>query len=205
MGKFIVFEGIDGSGKSTQVELLCKRLLDNNIDCYQTKEPTDLVVGKMIRQILTKQIQLHMMALAPLFVSDRLDHLLNEKEGLISKINSGQTVVCDRYYFSSYAYHGVDIDMEWVINANSVCADLLKPDVTFFIDVSPEIALERIKKNRDSNDLFENLDRLKQVRENYFIAFDKLKSSENVIIINGDNSIEQINQEVFEKLSHLSN
>lgn len=200
MGKFIVLEGIDGSGKSTQVDLLCKRLIGENIDCYQTKEPTDLVVGKMIRQILTKEIKLHMMALAPLFVSDRLDHLLHEKEGLIDKIKAGQTVVSDRYYFSSYAYHGVDIDMEWVINANSVCADLLKPDVTFFIDVSPEIALERIKNNRESNDLFETLDRLKQVRENYFIAFDKLKSSEKVIIINGNNSIEEINQELFDKM-----
>lgn len=203
MGKFIVLEGIDGSGKSTQVELLCKKLIESQIDCYQTKEPTDLEVGKMIRKILTKQIELNVMAIAPLFVSDRLDHLLNEKEGIIKKIESGQTVVSDRYYFSSYAYHGVDIDMEWVINANSVCANLLKPDVTFFIDVKPELALERISLNRESNDLFETLDRLKEVRENYFKAFEKLKSTEKVIIINGDATKEEITQEMFDKLELL--
>lgn len=203
MGKFIVLEGIDGSGKSTQVELLCKKLIDNKVDCYQTKEPTDLVVGKLIRQILTKEVELNMMALAPLFVSDRLDHLLNEKEGIIEKLKFGKTVVSDRYYFSSYAYHGVDIDMEWVINANSVCANLLKPDVTFFIDVTPELALERININRESNELFENLDRLKGVRENYFKAFEKLKSTEKVIIINGNASKEEITQEMFDKLELL--
>lgn len=203
MSKFIVLEGIDGSGKSTQIDALHQKLTQNNIDCYKTFEPTDLVVGKLIRQILTKEIALDNIALAPLFVSDRLDHLLNENHGILEKIKSKTTVICDRYYFSSYAYHGVDIDMEWVINANSICADLLKPTVTFFIDVSPEIAIKRINENRKSTDIFETLDRLKQVKENYLKAFDKLKSTEKVIIINGDNSKEQVTNDLYEQYLKL--
>lgn len=203
MGRFVVLEGIDGSGKTTQVSALHKLLSSSGVDCYKTFEPTNLVAGKLIRQILTKEVGLHNKALAPLFVSDRLDHLLNENEGLIAKIKAGTTVVCDRYYFSSYAYHGVDIDMEWVINANSICAELLKPDVTFFIDVAPELAFERIKQNRDTTDLFETLDRLKQVHENYLKAFDKLKSTEKIIMIDGNNSQEQITQAMFEHYSKL--
>lgn len=203
MGKFIVLEGIDGSGKTTQVDRLYQKNVDNNINCYQTKEPTDLVIGKLIRQILTGEVKLDNMALAPLFVSDRLDHLLNPNEGLLSILKDDITVICDRYYFSSYAYHGVDIDMDWVINANSVCANLLKPDVTFFIDVSPDIAIERIKQNRDTTDIFETLDRLKQVHKNYLIAFEKLKDSENVVFINGNNTPEQITDDMFNHIKNL--
>lgn len=203
MGKFIVLEGIDGSGKSTQAQSLHNMLINNGIDSYKTFEPTDLTVGKLIRQVLTKEIELHNKVLAPLFVADRLDHLLNENDGILAKLKSGQTVISDRYYFSSYAYHSVDIDMDWVISSNSVCADLLKPDVTFFINVAPEMALERIKENRKSTDIFETLDRLKQVHENYLKAFDKLKSTEKVVIIDGNNSVEQITQNLFDEFTKL--
>ena len=117
-GNFIAFEGIDGSGKSTQIGLLAERLKKEGVCCYTTMEPTNAPVGSLVRQVMTGRIRMDNKAIAALFAADRLDHLLNEVDGIASKIEEGTTVLTDRYYFSSYAYHSVDVPMEWVIRAN---------------------------------------------------------------------------------------
>ena len=117
-GKFIAFEGIDGSGKSTQVRLLAERLRSENIPFYTTMEPTDSPVGSLIHQIMTGRVKADPKVIAALFVADRLDHLLNDVNGISQKIDEGTTVIMDRYYFSSYAYQSVDAPMDWVIQAN---------------------------------------------------------------------------------------
>ena len=114
-GNFIAFEGIDGSGKSTQIGLLAERLKKEGVCCYTTMEPTNAPVGSLVRQVMTGRIRMDNKAIAALFAADRLDHLLNEVDGIASKIEEGTTVLTDRYYFSSYAYHSVDVPMEWVI------------------------------------------------------------------------------------------
>lgn len=202
-GSFIAFEGIDGSGKSTQLEMLCTRLKNKNISFYETREPSGSPMGVLMREILKGNIKSDNRVIAPLFVADRLDHLLNEEDGLKAKIDGGENVICDRYYFSSYAYQGVDMDMDWVIDANSVCADILKPDVTVFIDVTPETAMARIVAGREGTELFETKERLTLVREKYFEAFDKLKDKENILIIDGNKTPEEISEEVWSKISYL--
>ena len=167
-GKFIAFEGIDGSGKSTQIQLLSEKLLEEKIYFYTTMEPTDSPIGSLIHQIMTGRIKTDNKVIAGLFVADRLDHLLNDVNGIIGKINEGITVISDRYYFSSYAYHSIDMPMEWVIKANSQSSALLKPTVTVFIDVDPDVAVERIAKNRYQQELFEKKSRLIKVREKYY-------------------------------------
>ena len=199
-GKFIVFEGIDGSGKSTQIELLTQKLKEHQITSYKTKEPTDSPIGSIIHQIMTGRIFTDNKVIAALFVADRLDHLLNNVDGICEKINAGTTVISDRYYFSSYAYHSVDMDMDWVIQANSVCADLLRPTCTVFIDVDPEEAMRRISNGRSKSELFETKERLTLVREKYLEAISKQKDVENVIIINGNNESQQIADEIWQKL-----
>src|SRR5690606_3594146 len=126
--------------------------------------------------------------IAALFVADRLQHILDDKNGLLQKLKEGYSVICDRYYFSSYAYHSVFVDMDWVIQINKICAELIKPDITIFIDADPEICMQRLKDKRHSLEMYETLDNLKKVRENYFKAFDKLKSSEQIVIVNGNNT-----------------
>lgn len=199
-GNFIAFEGIDGSGKSTQVQLLNARLRQEGICCYTTMEPTDSPIGSLIRQILTGRIKTDNRAIAGLFVADRLDHLLNDVNGILAKIDEGITVITDRYYFSSYAYNSVDMPMEWVIKANEQSSLLLRPTVTIFIDVEPEVAIERIAKNRFHRELFEKKSRLVKVRENYRKAFRLLEQEEKVVIVDGSQPQEKISGLVWEEV-----
>lgn len=200
-GKFIAFEGIDGSGKSTQINRLIKKLTEMNVACCGTKEPTDAPVGALIRQLLTGRMTADNKVIASLFIADRTDHLLNETDGIMQKINSGITVITDRYYFSSYAYHGVDVDMDWVIDGNKINSDILRPSVTVFLDVPVKKALERIEKNRFHKELFEKEERLTKVREKYFEAFDKLKDMENVAVIDADADEETVFGRIWEAVS----
>lgn len=197
-GKFIAFEGIDGSGKSTQVALLAERLKQEGVSCYATMEPTNSLIGSLIRQIMIGRVEADHRVIAGLFVADRLDHLLNKVDGIVAKIDAGTTVITDRYCFSSYAYQGVDMPMEWVIKANEQSCEILRPTVTIFIDISPDTAMERITRNRSHQELFEKKSYLEQVRENYKKAFRLLEQEENVVIIDGSRSPEEIGEEVWE-------
>ena len=151
---------------------------------------------------MTGRIKTDNKVIAGLFVADRLDHLLNDVNGIIGKINEGITVISDRYYFSSYAYHSIDMPMEWVIKANSQSSALLKPTVTVFIDVDPDVAVERLAKNRYQQELFEKKSRLIKVREKYYEAFDKLKDEEEVIIIDGNRSVSEIADDIWKEVAH---
>ena len=199
-GNFIAFEGIDGSGKSTQVKMLTEKMKEEGIYCYTTMEPTDSPIGSLIHQIMTGRIKADNKVIAALFAADRLDHLLNDINGIVSKINEGITVISDRYYFSSYAYHSVDMPMDWVIKANEQSSVILKPTVKIFIDVNPDTAIERIAKNRFHQELFEKKSRLVKVREKYLEAFVKLKESERVIIVDGNRSKQEIADDIWDKI-----
>ena len=203
-GKFIALEGIDGSGKSTQAGPLVKRLKDLGVPCRGTQEPTGGPVGSLIRQIFTGRVTADNRVIAALYAADRIDHLVNEVDGLCAAIDQGITVVSDRYYFSSYAYHSVDMDMDWVIQANSVSAGLLRPTVTVFLDVPVDLALERIRKNRYVEEIFDREDRLRRTRELYFEAFERLRDVENVAVVDGAGTREQVAQRIWAAVSpHL--
>ena len=196
-GLFFALEGIDGSGKSTQLRLLKEHLEQAGRPCLATREPTGGPMGRLLRQVLTGQIRCDSRVVAPLFVADRLDHLLNEETGICGALEKGISVLTDRYYFSSYAYQSVDLPLEWVIEANRPCADILRPTATIFIDLSPELALERIARNRESTELFETKERLTRTREQYFRAFEALKDEERVIVLPGDKGVEELSRDIF--------
>lgn len=202
-GRFFALEGIDGSGKSTQLKLLARRLEEAGRPCLTTCEPTDRPIGALLRQVLTGKVQCDSRVVAPLFAADRLDHLLNGENGLCKAVEDGITVLTDRYYFSSYAYQSVDLPLQWVIEANRPCADLLRPTATLFIDVEPELALERITQNRADTELFETMERLTRTREQYFRAFDALKGAETVIIFPGDQSVDALAQAIWERVDRF--
>jgi dTMP kinase len=202
-GKFIVFEGLDGSGKSTQIQMLSKHLHDLNLDVYETAEPTNGPIGRLIRQMLSGELKSDQRILACLFAADRTDHLINQSCGIKNKVDSGALLLCDRYYFSSYAYHARDMDMEWLIRLNLPNAEIMRPDLTIFIDVPPAKCFDRIKQSRYHIEIFEQLDILKQVRENYFKAFDILKNKEKVIIIDGNDDMEIVGKKILKGLEKV--
>ncbi|MDO4744312.1 MAG: dTMP kinase [Clostridia bacterium] len=195
-GKFIVFEGIDGSGKSTQINLLAENLKKRGIETHKTLEPTYGMVGGVLHDILSGKVSADPKVTASLFVADRLDHLLNAEDGVCKCIDDGKTVICDRYYFSSYAYQSVEVPRDWVIAANRLAAQTLRPDCTIFIDITAEVAMDRISKNRQNVEIYESLDRLGKVREGYLSAFELMKDEEKIFVIDGNRDPQKIAEEI---------
>lgn len=195
---FIAFEGIDGSGKTTQARLLAQRLLTDGHKIYTTFEPTDSFIGVQLRAVFKGQVPTDHKTIAALFLADRLHHIQNKTDGLLQQLQEGFTVISDRYYFSSYAYHAVHVDQDWVIAANSLCAELCKPTVTIFIDTPPQVAMNRIKERTDGAELYESLENLIAVRNYYYTAFEKLKNKENVVIIHPQEDIKNTASLVWE-------
>ncbi len=200
-GKFIVFEGIDGSGKSTHSELLFKRLYGEGINAQKTCEPTKGAVGSLLRDCLSGKIDMDERAIAGLFMADRIDHLTNADIGLVAKIDSGVSFVCDRYYFSSFAYNSLTLPMDWVIELNRFARETLKPDLTIFLDITPEAFEERIK-GRESKERYEKLEILKRVRAGYMTAFGKL-TDEKVFIVDSSASREIVHEKIWDEVSRL--
>jgi dTMP kinase len=197
---FIALEGIDGSGKSTQTKLLTEKLQSEGHKVYATFEPTNTGVGAMIREILKGNAQADERVIAGLFVADRLDHLLNETYGIVKKLEEGYTVVMDRYLFSSYAYQGTHVDQDWVIQANSMAANILRPDMNIFIDVAPEISMQRLQANRANIELYETLENLHAVRAKYIEAFEKQKFEENILIVEGNRTPDLIAHDIWQEV-----
>lgn len=194
---FIAFEGIDGSGKSTQVRLLSQYLTQLGHRVYSTFEPTDSPMGKIIRDIFNGRMEGDQKVIATLFAADRLNHLLHSETGILRKLEEGYIVITDRYYLSSYAYHSVHgIDMDWIININSFSADLLRPDLNIYIDMDSKVSLARLQKGRENIEMYETLENLEKVKKQYEVAFDKVDGTEKIIRINGDRTKDEIFNEI---------
>jgi len=200
-GKFIVFEGIDGSGKSTHAKLITDRLNAYGIKAEFTFEPTSGETGLFLRKYLSGELKGDERTVAALFMADRMEHLLNADNGIIKKINSGISVICDRYYLSSVAYNCHSEGIEWVMGINERARALLMPDLTIFLDTHLDNAVSRISK-RKSQDIYEKTDIQKIVRARYIEAFSRLKD-ERVVRITGDRGIDSVNQEIWNKIIQL--
>ncbi|WP_369045764.1 dTMP kinase [Sinomonas sp. P10A9] len=196
-GRFIVFEGIDASGKSTQVKLLSEYLESLGEAVHVTAEPTAGPVGSLIRQAFAERVPLDDRTIAALFVADRVDHLTNSHDGILDLIARGVTVICDRYYLSSLAYHAGDVDASWIEHSNSISTDLLRPDLTVYIDVDPDVAGSRLMERRERIDKFEVRDRLLSAYKNYEDALPAAARRESVVRVAGDRPREEVFNDVI--------
>lgn len=190
-GKFIVFEGLDGSGQSTQANLLKNFLIKKRFKVILTKEPTvDSEAGKIIQEVLNKKFEMAGSQLQEFFARDRKEHLENL---ILPALKKGKIVISDRYFFSSFAYgKSDDTSLKWLIKINN---QFLLPDITFLLKVSPEVCLERIKKRNEGKKrtLFEEKKKLSKVWDVYQTL---PKRFENIFVIDGEKSIVEASEEI---------
>ena len=203
-GKFIVIEGLDGSGKGTQISLLTDWFKANNIPFATTAEPTEHATGGLVRDTLCGLTKRTPAELAGLFLADRIAHCSNPVYGMKNLLDKGVNIICDRYYYSSFAYQGMDTDLEWCMRANMNCPDVLKPDVCIFLDVPPAICDERISKGRASREIYEDsAETITRIRNKYMEVFELLKDSHNIEIINASRSPEEVSKDFIEAVKKV--
>lgn len=190
-GRFIVFEGIDGAGKSTQISLLREKLISEGRKVFLTAEPTQSVTGGILRDALSGNYERSASELASMFLADRVFHNVNPKCGIKQALEQGFDVISDRYYYSSFAYQGLDSDIDWVMDMNLNCPDILKPDLCIFLDLDADKSKSRIDTNRATVEIFEKTELLNKIRSKFFDIFDRL-SGENVKIIDASGTVEEV-------------
>lgn len=204
-GKFIVFEGIDGAGKTTQVELLAERLRGEGKQVVITAEPTGFEGGKQLRQALSGKIKKSECEMAVMFVADRIEHNIHDTEGIKALVESGAYVICDRYYYSTLAYQGQSTDYQWVKSMNLSCPEIRRPDLCIYLDLTPEQSLERISRGRESVEIYENVETLTKVRNTFLSVIDDLASEgERIQAINAYGTIEEIAEKIYSAVKNLT-
>ncbi len=202
MGRFIVIEGLDGSGKSSQIELLKQNLEGRGEKVHVTHEPTSYETGAYLNRILSASEAKDIHLQAALFLADRIEHVTNPEFGIKKYIDEGYTVICDRYYYSSLAYQGTDAECDygWVRDMNLGCAKLLKPDLCIFLDVKPEVCKDRIDLGRENVELYEqSAAQMKGIRDGFMTVLNDLKNNfgHNIVIIDGGRDIDVISKEIL--------
>lgn len=154
---FIVFEGIDGCGKSTHARLLAEWLREQGKDVLLTAEPTRGRIGEFIREILSGSMEVEPTTLALLFTADRAEHVTEVEKAL----GSGKTVVSERYFHSTVAYQSAQgVDRDWLLQLNGFAPE---PDLLLFLDVDPGESAVRTT----TGEIFETTEFLSRVREEY--------------------------------------
>lgn len=188
-GKFIVIEGLDGSGKSAQVDLVIDFLKREGKEVVVTKEPTiESDAGRKIKQALKKEITVDPLELQKLYVQDRKEHLENK---VIPALEKGKFVVSSRYAFSTFAYGSANnLDIDLLIDLNK---EFLLPDLTIIVDVKPESCVKRIEKRGEEKEFFEQIEKLTKINKIYKKIPEMF---DNVIMVNGNETI----SEVFENI-----
>ncbi|HUV08155.1 MAG TPA: dTMP kinase [Spirochaetia bacterium] len=160
---FIVLEGLDGAGTTTQLELLEERLTRIRVPHFCTYEPTRGDVGKLIHETLRGQVALQPKTIALLFAADRLEHLCKPHVGIVHRLERGELVVSDRYLFSSLAYQSIHCGFDFVLSLNQ---EYPLPKYLFFIDTPVSLCQTRLA-GRPRLDLFDPIEMQEKVDSSY--------------------------------------
>lgn len=204
-GKFVVIEGIDGSGKTTQAARLVNYLSSKGIKSVYTKEPTDEITGKLIRRILIGEISMPKVAFQYLFAADRAVHQVQLAEYLKKDL----IVVSDRYFWSSAVYGMVDRgisyknkDQDLLLVALSILSmyhRFLVPDYTFYVKVSTQEAIKRISKTKKDLEIYEKDSKLEKLRQGYeWVA---KKFAKEITVVDGERAVGEVTREIISRLS----
>lgn len=201
---FIVFEGIDSSGKTTQAELLKKYFLTIKEQAVISPEPSSGIIGNLIRQALKQRIvfnkdpNLFDQQMAYLFAADRHDHLYNDVDGVFKLIEDNYHVISTRYYFSSLAYNCESIEQyNFIKKLNDRFPN---PDLTIYLDIPIEVSLSRLQE-RSLQEIYETKTKLTKVREQYQQIFAEYDG--NALAIDGTQEQQQIHRQIVNSVQGI--
>ena len=191
-GVFIVFEGIDGSGKSTHIKALAKELKGRGYNVIQTSEPSKDRIGNFIRRYAERNDhRLTPETEALLFAADRFEHVMTVVEPALKR---GRIVISDRYLYSSLAYQGAGgLDLDWIREMNRFAP---KPDLGILLDLLPEFSLQRVERRKT---VFEVSDYLRKVRNIYL----RLVEEGELVKVDADKPRKAVQEEIFSLVNEL--
>ncbi|AHF79688.1 dTMP kinase [Thermococcus paralvinellae] len=202
MGIFIVLEGIDGAGKSTQAKLLAKWFEKRGYEVVLTKEPTDTAFGKLIRRLvltggregIIDGAKISHEAEALLFAADRAEHV---KKLIEPSLKAGKVVISDRYFYSSLAYQWArGLDLEWLINLNKFA---IRPELVILLDLPVKESMKRINGRKLKSEFDKIAELQKKVRENYLKLVEMFPEMK---IVNALASIEDVHNDIVALVEH---
>lgn len=199
---FIVLEGIDGAGKSTQARLLAKWFNERGYEVVLTKEPTDTAFGKLIRKLvltggkegIIDGARISHEAEALLFAADRAEHV---KKLIKPSLDAGKVVISDRYFYSSLAYQWArGLDLDWLIDLNRFA---IRPHLAILLDLPVKESMKRINGRSIKTEFDKIAELQRKVRENYLTLSRRF---EEVRIINALASVEDIHRDIVALIEH---
>ncbi|USH00583.1 dTMP kinase [Thermococcus argininiproducens] len=202
MGMFIVLEGIDGAGKSTQAKMLANWFEERGYEVVLTKEPTDTAFGKLIRRLvltggkegIIDGARISKEAEALLFAADRAEHV---KKLIEPALNAGKVVISDRYFYSSLAYQWArGLDLNWLINLNGFAP---RADLVILLDLPVKESIKRINGRSIRSEFDKIVELQKKVRENYLKLAEKFNE---IRIINALAPVEDIHNDITALVEH---
>lgn len=197
---FIVIEGIDGAGKTTQLKQL-HLWMETRYGCpvHTTGEPTNRPIGRLLKEALQRRVELDGICHALLFAADRIDHVKSEIE---SNINRGTPVLCDRYFLSSFAYQWREMpgELDWI---ESINARAIHPHLTLLIDAPAEVCMDRIRRARPDTELFEDLETLRAIRGNYLELARRREAMDHIEIIDGARTPGEVQEEARARVEEV--
>ena len=199
--KFITFEGGEGSGKSSQINILKSKLIDKGIDVVCTREPGGTPSAEILRELVTtgEVNKWEPMTEALLMFASRYEHTKNL---IIPSLENGKWVLCDRFYHSTYAYQGLGhgLGLEAMEALKKISIGEIEPDLVFFLDIDPMEGIKRTMGRHTNEDRFEKMDISFHTKlRNAFLGFSKTYS-ENSVVINASQEINKISDIIFEEI-----
>jgi len=196
---FIVFEGIDGAGTSTQIKKLCAK---NPKLLIPTAEPTDRATGRFLRQMLAGDFTVDERTSSYLFAADRCEHIYGDG-GVEELLKAGRIVVSDRYFFSSLAYQSASCGKEIPRLVNS---PFPLPEVLFYFEINPEISLKRVESRDGKREIYEKIDYQKKTAALYDEVISEYENNPDgmkIVRVDATKSIEEISDFIYNTLINL--
>jgi dTMP kinase len=205
-GRFVVLEGIDGAGTTTQVAKLADRLRAARVPVRSTREPSDGPVGTLVRQVLTGRIIVPggrapgWATMALLFAADRMDHVESEIDPFVAQ---GGVIISDRYDASSLAYQSVVSGseskeaVEWIRSLNRY---VRRPDLTIVLDLPPEVAAERRYVRGDAAQLYEQ-NEVQHALSGFYKDLARHMPNDRVVVLDARGTIDEVHERIWKSYS----